>query len=237
VAKSPVAPDDQEPNVAGKTRPISERTIARLSLYRRLLNVLQAEGVKHVYSRQLADLGGRTAAQVRRDLMVLGTSGSSARGYEVAELIRSLRAFLDHPAGQDAALVGVGNLGKALLTHFTGRRPNLAITAAFDSDPTKANRSINQCRVWSVDRLEEIVRARDIRVAIIAVPPEAAQAVVDRLVEAGVRGILNFAPVRLRVPEGVYVEDLDMTVSLEKVAYFARDAAAAGEDDSTSEKN
>jgi redox-sensing transcriptional repressor len=214
--------------VAGKTRPISERTIARLSLYRRLLNVLQAEGVTHVFSRQLADLAGRTAAQVRRDLMVLGYSGSSARGYEVAELIQSLRQFLDHPAGQDAALVGVGNLGKALLTHFTGRRPNLAITAAFDSDPTKANRSINQCRVWAMDRLQEILRARDIRVAIIAVPPEAAQEVVDRLVEAGVRGILNFAPVRLRVPEDVYVEDLDMTVSLEKVAYFARDAEVAG---------
>lgn len=223
--------------MAGKTRPISERTIARLSLYRRLLNVLQAEGVTHVYSRQLADLAGRTAAQVRRDLMVLGTSGSSSRGYEVEGLIESLRTFLDHPSGQAAALVGVGNLGKALLTHFTGRRPNLAITAAFDSDPTKANRSINQCRVWSMDRLEEIVAARDIRVAIIAVPPEAAQAVAERLVEAGVRGILNFAPARLRVPEGVYVEDLDMTVSLEKVAYFARDAATAGEDDSASEKN
>jgi len=208
--------------VAGKTRPISERTIARLSLYRRLLNVLQAEGVGHVVSRQLADLAGRTAAQVRRDLMVLGYAGSSARGYEVAGLIQSMRQFLDHPGGQDAALVGVGNLGKSLLTHFIGRRPNLAITAAFDSDGTKANRSINACRVWPMDRLARVVRSRDIRVAIIAVPPEAAQEVADCLVAAGVRGILNFAPVRLRVPEDVYVEDLDMTVSLEKVAYFAR---------------
>ncbi|MEA3368259.1 MAG: redox-sensing transcriptional repressor Rex [Planctomycetota bacterium] len=208
--------------MAGKTRPISERTIARLSLYRRLLNVLQAEGAGHVVSRQLADLAGRTAAQVRRDLMVLGYAGASARGYEVAGLIQSMRQFLDHPSGQDAALVGVGNLGKALLTHFSGRRPNLAITAAFDSDPTKANRSINACRVWPMDRLARVVRARDIRVAIIAVPPEVAQGAADRLVAAGVRGILNFAPVRLRVPDDVYVEDLDMTVSLEKVAYFAR---------------
>ena len=216
--------------MAGKTRPISDLTIGRLSLYRRLLNVLLAEGVTHVFSRQLADLAGRTAAQVRRDLMVLGYAGSSARGSEVGGLLESLRRFLDQPGGQDAALVGVGNLGKALLTHFTGRRPNLAITAAFDSDPTKANRSINRCRVWAMDRLAEIIRTRDIRVAIIAVPPEAAQEVADRLVEAGVRGILNFAPARLRVPEGVYVEDLDMTVSLEKVAYFARrTGAAAGE--------
>lgn len=208
--------------MAGKTRPISERTIARLSLYRRLLNVLQAEGVTHVVSRQLADLAGRTAAQVRRDLMVLGYAGSSARGYEVAGLIQSMRQFLDHPGGQNAALVGVGNLGKALLRHFIGRRPNLAITAAFDSDPSKANRPINACRVWPMDRLARVVRSRDIRVAIIAVPPEVAQELADRLVAAGVRGILNFAPVCLRVPDDVYVEDLDMTVSLEKVAYFAR---------------
>ena len=213
--------------MSGKSRPVSERTIARLSVYRRLLNVLQAEGATHVFSRQLADLAGRTAPQVRRDLMVLGYAGSSARGYEVGGLIRSLRQFLDHPGGQGVALVGVGNLGKALLTHFAGRRPNLAITAAFDSDPTKANRSINQCRVWPMERLADIIRARDVRVAILAVPPEAAQPVADRLVETGVRGLLNFAPVRLRAPEGVYVEDLDMTVSLEKVAYFARRGGAA----------
>jgi redox-sensing transcriptional repressor len=218
--------------VTRKPRPISERTIARLSLYRRLLNVLLGEGETHVFSHELAALAGRTAAQVRRDLMALGYAGSSARGYEVAGLIRSMRRFLDKPGGQEVALVGVGNLGKALLTHFTGRRPNLAITVAFDSDPTKANRTINACRVWAMDRLPEVLKARGIDVAIIAVPPEAAQAVADRLVEAGVRGILNFAPARLRVPEDVYVEDLDMTVSLEKVAYFARRAdAEAGEAD------
>ena len=205
-----------------KTGPISERVVARLSQYRRLLNVLAAEGATHVVSRELARLAGRTAAQVRRDLMALGYAGSSARGYEVAGLLASIRAFLDQPGGQGVALVGVGNLGKALLTHFTGRRPNLVIAAAFDSDPSKANRTINQCRVWSMDRLKDVLKAKAIRVAIIAVPPEAAQPVADALADAGVRGILNFAPVRLRAPRGVYVEDLDMTVSLEKVAYFAR---------------
>lgn len=208
--------------MASTSRPISERTIARLSLYRRILNVLQTEGVGHIFSRELAVLAGRTAAQVRRDLMVLGSTGSPSRGYDVAALIQSLRAFLDKPGGQTVALVGVGNLGKALLTHFTGRRPNLTISVAFDSDPLKANRSINACRVWPMDHLAEVLTAKDVDVAIIAVPPKAAQAVTDRLVAAGVRGILNFAPVRLRVPEGVHVEDLDMTVSLEKVAYFAR---------------
>ncbi len=205
---------------------VSPRTVARLSLYRRILNVLQAEGETHVVSRRLAALAGRTAAQVRRDLMAVGCAGSPSRGYEVAALLEALRAFLDAPGGQDVALVGVGNLGKALLTHFAGRRPNLAITAAFDIDPAKANRTIQGCRVWPVERLEEVVRSRGITVAIIAVPPEAAQEVAERLVRAGVRGILNFAPALLRVPEGVFVEDLDMTVSLEKVAYFARRGGA-----------
>ena len=213
--------------MASKTGAVSERVVARLSQYRRLLNVLAAEGATHVVSRELARLAGRTAAQVRRDLMALGYAGSSARGYEVAGLLSSIRDFLDEPGGQGVALVGVGNLGKALLTHFTGRRPNLAIAAAFDSDPSKANRTINRCRVWSMDRLKDVLTSRGIRVAIIAVPPEAAQPVAEALAEAGVRGILNFAPVRLRVPEGVYVEDLDMTVSLEKVAYFARRGTAA----------
>jgi len=208
--------------VTSPSRPVSERTIARLSLYRRILNVLLAEGVTHVYSRELARLAGRTAAQVRRDLMAIGSTGSPSRGYEVADLIESLRGFLDKPGGQKVALVGVGNLGKALLTHFTGRRPNLKITVAFDTDPLKVNRTINECRILAMEHLGEVIRSKGIDVAIIAVPPKAAQEVGDGLAAAGVRGILNFAPVRLRVPEGVHVEDLDMTVSLEKAAYFAR---------------
>jgi redox-sensing transcriptional repressor len=201
---------------------VSGPTVGRLSLYRRLLNVLRDEGVSHVFSRQLAAMAGRTAAQVRRDLMVVGYSGSPGRGYDVARLLASLREFLDTPGGQNVALVGVGNLGKALLSYFAGRRPNLRIVAAFDIDPGKANRVINGCRCYSSQRLAEMLAAKGIRVAIIAVPAAAAQDIADRLTACGVRGILNFAPVRLRVPPGVHVEDLDMIVSLEKAAYFAR---------------
>jgi len=201
---------------------ISPRTIGRLSLYRRLLHVLQAEGVRNIYSHQLATLAGCSAAQVRRDLMVAGASGSATHGYEVARLIESLREFLDAPGGQGVALVGVGNLGKAILSYFAGRRPNLQIVAAFDSDPYKVNRVIHGCRCYSMENLYEVCQGQGIRLAIITVPAQAAQAVADALVKGGVRGILNFAPVRLRVPLHVHVEDIDMTVSLEKVAYFAR---------------
>jgi len=201
---------------------ISPKGIGRLCLYRRLLNVLQGEGVRNTYSHQLAALAGCTAAQVRRDLMVVGYQGSSIHGYEVGRLIESLREFLDAPGGQGVALVGVGNLGKAILSYFAGRRPNLQIVAAFDSDPYKVNRVIHGCRCYAMENLHEVCRSQNIGLAIITVPAQAGQGVADALVKGGVRGILNFAPVRLRLPPHVHVEDIDMTVSLEKVAYFAR---------------
>ncbi len=205
-----------------ETKDVPHRTLERLTLYRRLLNVLHEEGARYVYSHQLAEMAGRTAAQVRRDLMAVGYAGNPARGYEVEGLIKSMRRFLDKPGGQNAALVGAGNLGKALLAYFKGRRPNLRIVVVFDIDPNKVNRLIGGCRCYSPDRMAQVMKARDVRVAMLAVPAPAAQEVADQLVAAGVRGILNFAPARLRVPERVYVEDLDMTMALEKVAYFSR---------------
>lgn len=206
----------------------SEKTIARLSLYRRLLTGLLAEGTKSVFSHQLAARVGGTAAQVRRDLMALGASGSPTRGYDVRGLIESIGEFLDDPDGQGVALVGAGNLGRALLAHFAHRRPKLRITAAFDTDPRKAGRVIAGCRCHAMDELEEVLAAQGIRVAIIAVPAEAAQPVLDRLQRAGVTGVLNFAPHPLRPAAGTYVEDMDMTTSLEKVAFFARSSPAGG---------
>ena len=206
----------------GKTKDVPQRTLERLTLYRRLLNALHQEGARHVYSHELAEMAGRTPAQVRRDLMAVGYAGSPARGYEVEGLIKSMRRFLDKPGGQNVALVGAGNLGKALLAYFKGRRPNLRIVVVFDIDPNKANRLIGGRRCYSPDRMAQVMKARDVRVAMLAVPAAAAQQVTDQLVAAGVQGILNFAPALLRAPERVYVEDLDMTMALEKVAYFSR---------------
>jgi redox-sensing transcriptional repressor len=203
---------------------VSDKTIGRLSLYRRLLNGLLADGVSHVFSHQLATMAGGTAAQVRRDMMSVGYSGSPKRGYAVRELINSIGAFLDAPQAEGVALVGVGNLGRAILAYFSGRRPNLAIVAAFDADPYKVNRVIHGCRCFPMQDLPKIVQEMQIRTGIIAVPAAEAQAVAEELIRAGVRGLLNFAPVRLHVPRGVHTEDIDMTMSLEKVAYFARQA-------------
>jgi len=186
------------------------------------LTGLMADGVRNVYSHQLARLACGTPAQVRRDLMVVGYRGSPVSGYDVPRLLESLRECLDAPGGQGVALVGVGNLGKAILSYFRGRRPNLEIVAAFDNDPAKTSRVIHGCRCWPMESLEEVVSSRKVRTAVITVPAASAQAVAEALARAGVTGLLNFAPVRLRVPAKVHVDDMDMSIALEKVAYFAR---------------
>jgi redox-sensing transcriptional repressor len=179
-------------------------------------------GTNSIYSHQLAALAGGTAAQVRRDMMSIGYIGSPKRGYDIHELVESIGVFLDSPKSQGVALVGIGNLGRAIMSYFAGRRPRLSIVAAFDVDPYKISRVILGCHCYHSSQLTEIVSSLDIRVGIVTVPAAEAQSTAEQMVSAGIRGILNFAPVPLRVPPDVYVEDIDMTMSLEKVAYFAR---------------
>lgn len=201
--------------------PTSSRTIERLCIYRRLLNSAKEDGKQNLYSHQLAALAGVSAAQVRRDIMAVGYNGSPNHGYDIDHLIRSLAVFLDEPDIQSVALVGVGNLGRALLTYFTDRRPKLAIRAAFDLDPNKCDRVINGCRCFHMDNMETVLKEDKIKLGIITVPADAAQNAADQLIGNGVHGILNFAPARLRVAANVSVEYMDMTVALEKLAYFA----------------
>jgi redox-sensing transcriptional repressor len=201
---------------------ISQKIIARLSLYRRLLQEVAAKGTKNIYSHQMAAIAGTTAAQVRRDWMVIGYAGSPAHGYDVSDLTDAISKFLDSTDEQKVALVGIGNLGRAILIYFTGRRPKLNIVAAFDTDPHKVNRVIHGCRCYPMEHLKETIIANNIKIAIIAAPASEAQYIADSLIAAGVRGLLNFAPAPLRVPPNVFVEDIDLTMSLEKVAYFAR---------------
>lgn len=201
---------------------MTPKVIHRLSVYRRILLELQAQGLAYVYSHQLAALAGGTAALVRRDLMRIGFTGSPARGYEVTALIAAVGKVLDHPEGLRVALVGVGNLGRAVLAYFLGRKPNLTIVAAFDSDPELAGRVIHGCRCHAAADLERICRELGVQVGIITVPAAAAQAVVDSMREAGVSSFVNFAPVSLRLPPGVHVQEMDITTTVEKAGYFAR---------------
>ncbi|MCF7957488.1 MAG: redox-sensing transcriptional repressor Rex [Phycisphaerae bacterium] len=201
---------------------VSEKTIERLSLFHRLLKDLQDDDVTHVYSHQLATKAGVTAAQLRRDVMVVGYTGSPSKGYDVKQLSLSIANFFEDPEGETAVLVGMGNLGRAILAYFNGRRPKLHIVACFDSDPHKINRVIHNCRCHPSDKIGEIVSKGEVRVGAITVPAAAAQKVADELVALGIKGIMNFAPVHLKVPPDVFVEGIDLALSLEKVAYFAR---------------
>ncbi len=203
---------------------ISEKTIERLIIYRGLLLNMASSEVKNIYSHQLATLTGFTSAQIRRDIMSIGYSGSPVRGYNIKSLINSLGEFIDGDTKQGVALVGMGHVGRAILDYLKGRRPKLDITATFDYDPAKVNRVIHGCISYHVSELEKVLREQNIIVGIIAVPAGEAQTVAERMVNAGIKGILNYAPVKLDLPPGIYVDNRDMTLAVEKVAYFARTA-------------
>ncbi len=212
---------------------VSRKSVARLSLYRRLLASLRRDGVTHIYSHELARHAVVSAAQVRRDLMAIGYSGSPTKGYDLDLCLESIGAFLDGSARQEVALVGVGNLGRAVLTHFAEASPSVAIVAAFDRDPALAGTSEQHIRIFDASRMERIIRDLGIEIAVITVPAQSAQDVADVLVRAGIKSLISFAPVPLRLPNDIFVEYMDITAALESAAYFARlgrrDVAAADE--------
>jgi redox-sensing transcriptional repressor len=201
---------------------VSRKTVSRMSRYRRLLASLRDDGVQSIYSHQLARHAVVSAAQVRRDLMVIGYSGSPNRGYDVDACIRSIGSFLDGPVRQEVALVGVGNLGRAVLAHFADKSPSVAIVAAFDTEETLTNTVVHGCRCFDASRIEGLVRDLGIEIAVLAVPGHAAQDTADALVRAGVKSLISFAPVPLHLPNDIFVEYMDITAALESAAYFAR---------------
>jgi redox-sensing transcriptional repressor len=202
---------------------IPAQTIERLSAYRRQLVNYLKQGKMRVFSHELAAREPVTPAQIRRDLMTIGFSGSPSKGYDILGLVEHIGDMLDPPHGEGLALVGVGHLGRAIIDHFGGHPlHHLTIIAAFDTDPQKVGRVFHGCRCHSIDDLEQIIEPLNISVGIVTVPAESAQAIADRLVAAGVRGICNFAPARLSVPDHIHLEDVDISRILEKVAFIAR---------------
>ena len=201
---------------------VPHRTVGRLSLYRRLLNELATENLSHAHSHVLAAKAGLTAAQVRRDLMIIGCTGTPYHGYDLAKLRHHIDAFLFPAAEQRVALAGVGNMGRAILAFFSGRRPKLRIVASFEKNPEKINRVIAGCPCYPIEDAAKVIRELGITIGIIAVPAEEAQFVTSSFVAAGIRGILNFARTALRIPTHVFVENIDLAMSMDKVAYYAR---------------
>ena len=200
---------------------IPERTIERMVLYKRLLAEQSEKGRKTIFSHQLSALAHNTSAQVRRDMMTIGYEGNPHTGYDISALIARITAILEGSKERLIALVGIGNLGRAILSYFTYSHPGLTIAAAFDEDESKSDRVISGCRCYHVSEFGKKVKELGINVGIITVPASNAQNIADMMVEAGIRGILNFAPVPLKVPKGVRADQIDIASSLEKLAYFA----------------
>jgi len=201
---------------------LPEKTIERLSQYRRtLLNCLN-EGQTHIYSHELAALLNITAVQVRRDIMFLGYTSILRKGYDIRELVGTIGNLLDHNEVINVGVVGIGHLGTAITAYFKGKRAKLDIVAAFDVDPNKIGRVIAGVKCFSISQMNEVVKNMNISIGIITVPPENASEVAEKLVISGIRGILNFTTVPLNVSSHVYLEEFDMVTSLEKVAYFVK---------------
>lgn len=201
---------------------LPDRTVERLSQYRRSLNHQLAKGKTHIFSHEIANLLHITPVQVRRDIMLIGYSGTLRKGYDIKEMVNLIGEIIDTEDGLKIAVIGMGNLGKAFIHYLHEKRTKLIITAAFDVNPEKVGKSYANVKCYHMDQLEEIIARDGISVGIITTPPEAASPLADRLKEAGIKGILNFTPRALSEREGVYLEEYDMITSLEKVAYFTK---------------
>lgn len=201
------------------SRKVSDSTVRRLSHYLRSLEQLGVGDARTVSSEDLARDAGTTAAQVRKDLSHFGSFGKRGLGYAVSDLADHLREILGLSRVWRVALLGAGRIGSALFEYADFRRRGFHIVSVFDADPSKVGASWEGVIVRHSDELERVARDEGLEVLILAVPAEVAQALVERAVAAGVRGVLNFAPVQLRVPAGVAVQDVDMVMELEALAF------------------
>lgn len=202
---------------------VPRKTVERLSEYRRSLISCQMHGITHIYSHTLAEIHGITAVQVRRDLMLVGFSSDSKKGYDVKELIAHISSVLDSKEDMNIAIIGMGRIGQAINSFFKGKRQKLHIVAAFDIDPAKVGTTIDNVPCYHIDSLAKVVAEKNISIAIIASPMHVAHLLVEPIVEAGIKGVVNFTTVPLNFPPHIISENDDVTAVVEKVAYFVKE--------------
>jgi redox-sensing transcriptional repressor len=200
-------------------RRISESTVRRLSHYLRALDGLEQVSTQTVSSDELAERGGTTAAQVRKDLSQFGSFGKRGLGYCVADLGAHLRGILGLDVRWRVVLVGAGRIGSALFEYPTFATRGFDCVAVLDSDPAKIGQCWGQTPILPGHELERVVRDRQAELAILAVPSDAAQDVADRAVKGGAKGLLNFAPVRLRVPPDIAVTNVNLVLEMEGLSF------------------
>ncbi|MEM2914665.1 MAG: redox-sensing transcriptional repressor Rex [Candidatus Bathyarchaeia archaeon] len=201
---------------------MSEKVIERFCQIRRYLRDLKRSGHEYVFSHELAHSLKINAAQIRQDLKILGTLGKPNRGYRIDQFLNTIEEFL-YPQMEipNVALFGVGNLGRAILAYLGKQHHSLRVSLAFDVDPLRVNRVIMGVYCYHVDQLEAVIKEKPFQIAVLCVPKDSAESLCNRLINRNIRGILNFVPFTPQVPPHIYVENVDLSVLLEKVAFFS----------------
>jgi redox-sensing transcriptional repressor len=202
------------------TDPVPDIVVGRLPVYLRALNHLLDEGQQVTASKQLARRLGISSAQIRKDLSHFGEFGKQGMGYDIARLRNELRSILQVDRQWDMALVGAGDLGHAIVHYggFEGR--GFHVSCVFDNNPQKIGRHLRDLEILDIIRLQQEVAERGIRIAIVAVPTGAAQGVVDTLVDAGIKAILNYAPITVTVPRDIRIQYIDPVIHLQHMTYY-----------------
>ena len=200
-------------------RRIAESTVRRLSIYLSFLEEIEAEGVLTTSSDDLARLGGTTSAQVRKDLSFFGSFGKRGLGYSVPELASQLREILGLGKEWRVCIVGIGKIGAALSRYAGFAERGFVVTGLYDSDPEKIGRCDDGLLVKDTAELEKDIKSSLYDIVVLTIPPENAQEIVDRVVKAGIKAILNFAPVQLNVPADVTLRTVNMAMELEGLTF------------------
>jgi redox-sensing transcriptional repressor len=198
---------------------IAESTVRRLSIYLRFLEEFEDRGLSTVSSEELARRGGTTSAQVRKDLSFFGSFGKRGLGYSVPELSSALREILGLGREWRVVIIGAGKIGAALAQYRGFRQRGYNIVAVYDSNPEKIGRSLEDIEIRDMARFEADVATARPEIAVIAIPGEGAQEVLDRVVRAGIKAVLNFAPVQLHAPADVTVRAVNMAMELEGLSF------------------
>lgn len=197
----------------------NKNCIIRLSRYKNALSRLKALGFVKVFSENLADAAGGTSSQVRKDFSLFGITGNKKGGYIIDELMEKLNSILGKNELKKVVVAGAGNIGKALLHYGGFEKEGIKIIAAFDSDPAKADKN-SAVPVLPLDQMKDFIKTNKIKIGIIAVPDIAAASVLDIMTASGIKGVLNFAPIRLRGNEETVINNVNLVAELENVVYF-----------------
>jgi redox-sensing transcriptional repressor len=212
------------------TKTMNRKCILRLSRYRNALRRLKSLGFVKVFSGNLADAAGVTSSQVRKDFSLFGITGNRRGGYHVDELIDRIGHILGKNEVQKVVIVGIGNIGKALMRYRGFEAGGIKIVAGFDNDPTRLNLS-DEVPVLPLEDFREFITSNNVKIAILAVPDMAAHQVSELMVLAGIKGILNFAPIQLRGADDVVISSINLEVELENLIYFVNAAGTKAGDE------